>query len=623
MFQLLPLYLAIGISLVFYPENYLYIICVVIFVTLILGCSYYHIVFMIISVVLGISAANLRIHNTDTQFIDEEIEVRLKGEISGIILDDKGAKLLINNIRYTDNLGVVGVLNSVRLHTRSYEHLHVGDTIITRAHLLPPSSPLTPNGFDFRFYSFFQGIQAVGYTTSKAKVLEQKENWRHINHWRAKANAIITEQADSRVAPIIKGMLLGDSKEINRNDYQAIRVAGLAHIIAISGMHIVVVVSIVFGGAWYLLRFSSYLCLYYNIRKIAACLAIPACYLYLLLAGNPISGQRALIVSTLVLLGIIIDLQITPMRALHIAAISLLIMQPESLFMAGAQMSFAACYALVASFSYTYRFYNKPTIIRYLLSITMASIVAGLATYPFVLHHFHQFNTYGVFSNLLAVPLSDFVIMPLLLLALLSMPIGCSWPFLQLSGWAMQLLIKWAYFIAWLPGANIYVPPPTNLGIAVFAICLFLLCIMQNNVRQAHFRNLIILMMVLSLYWMRDKQDRPLALIHGKGDFFIIKLNAEYYISSKKRGRFIQSVWMGYLALENLSLLRKQKSECQSDVCLLPENNLAIWRDKDNLWICWQQPIMIMNKSSPYCTAPQLVKQHTFLWKDGSEVQIK
>ena len=151
--------------------------------------------------------------------------------------------------------------------------------------------------------------------------------------------------------------------------------------------------------------------------------------IYLILAGSSISAQRAFIMSSLTLIAIIIDRNASPMRSIGLTALTLMLLTPESILSASLQMSLAACMCLVAVFEFSkklcsrigYDSYFKKAL-NYAVSITLSTLTAGLATAPFVIYHFNQFSTYSVLMNLVAIPLSDFIIMPLGLITMLMMP---------------------------------------------------------------------------------------------------------------------------------------------------------------------------------------------------------
>jgi competence protein ComEC len=268
----------------------------------------------------------------------------------------------------------------------------------------------------------------------------------------------------------------GDQGKIPLPTAQAMRDSGLAHLLSISGLHIAVVV----GGVIFLVRrglaLSPYIALHWPVRTIAVGAAALAGIGYTMLAGAEVPTVRTIIATLIVLLGIVIGREAFSLRLLAAAAMIILAVRPEALLGPSFQLSFAAVIAIVAL--YESRLGNWLTtsvehegwprrLARHGLALLVSGLVAELALSSIGLFHFNRAGLYGVFANLLAIPWSSFVIMPLLVLALLAEAIGAGglvWPAV---GWAMAQLIALAEATAALPGAVVRLP---TMPVAAYAL---------------------------------------------------------------------------------------------------------------------------------------------------------
>jgi ComEC/Rec2-related protein len=129
------------------------------------------------------------------------------------------------------------------------------------------------------------------------------------------------------------------------------RVANIAHLLAISGLHMGLLTGFVYGALRLVLALIPALALRYPIRKWAAAGALGAGAFYLVLSGGNVATERAFIQVAVMLTAVMLDRRAITLRSVAIAAMILLLHRPETLFSPGFQMSFAATAALVAVFT--------------------------------------------------------------------------------------------------------------------------------------------------------------------------------------------------------------------------------------------------------------------------------
>ncbi|MFP4126594.1 MAG: ComEC/Rec2 family competence protein, partial [Alphaproteobacteria bacterium] len=357
--------------------------------------------------------------------------------------------------------------HTVRMTVRSLaEVVRVGDVVRVYGRLLPPSEPVVPGGFDFARWAYFHGLGAVGYAYGDVDIVARGEGGFAMAEVRRAiarhAVAVVGGDAGGVAAALLTG-LRGDIPDAVWDDMQG---AGLAHLLAISGLHIGLVAGTAFVAVRYVVCLWPWLALRVLAPRIAAVAALAVAFLYLVLAGAPVPTQRAFLMTGIVMLALLLDREAISLRLVALAACVVLALDPAALLGASFQMSFAAVTALVAVYERWHR--RRPTrgapapslLWAYVVGVALSTVIATLATAPFAAFHFGRLPTYGIVANLVAVPLMGFWIMPLGLVSLFLMPFGLDAPFLALMGLGIDGVLWSAATASSWPGASVAVPPP-------------------------------------------------------------------------------------------------------------------------------------------------------------------
>src|SRR6201991_1120194 len=217
-----------------------------------------------------------------------------------------------------------------------------------------------------------------------------------------------------------------------------------------TGYHMAVVAGVVFFAVRALLALIPALTVSFPIKKWSAVAALLAAAFYLLLSGAEVATQRSFYMTAVVLIAVMVDRRAITFRTLALAAIVVLVLAPEALVHPSFQMSFAATLGLVALVQIGMpRLFATPENSaaakvalwggRELVTLALASFVAGLATTPYAAFHFHRITPYGLLANLAAMPVVSAIVMPAGLLGLAAMPFGLDGVF----WWLMDLGIQW------------------------------------------------------------------------------------------------------------------------------------------------------------------------------------
>jgi competence protein ComEC len=511
--------------------------------------------------VLGFTAAQWR-----TEFVaapvlaGTEQWADVTGQVLDAEIDPPGARVTLDHVTIA---GLVSEQTPARIRIRLPGSVPVpapGAWIAARAKLSPPSRPVLPGGFDFQRLDFFRQVGAVGIATRDVRTIQPPAAarlslasevwgaaWREIAAIRVDMAQRILAVLPGDTGTIAVALIAGDQYGISDATMDDMRDSGLAHLLSISGLHILLVTTILFGGFRLLFAAVGRIALYFPIKKWAAAIALIGAGFYVLLAGAPVPTLRSFIMAGIFLLGIMLDRDAISMRTVAIAAVIVLLLGPEGLTGASLQMSFAAVIALIALYEVIRDRQasreRDPSLfgraMRYLMFTILASLVASLATAPFALYHFNRPSLYGVAANLLAVPLTSVWVMPWAVAAVMLMPFGWESVALVPMGWGVDGIRYIAGAVAGWPGAAQPLPAMPLAGLLILIAGGLWLCLWRRR-----WRFLGVPLMALGLLGMLFVRQ-PDILISEDGDLMAVRNTAgDYVLSSLTRAGFEREIWL-------------------------------------------------------------------------------
>jgi competence protein ComEC len=392
-----------------------------------------------------------------------------------------------------------------------------GMVVAMTGHLSPPSGPVEPGGFDFQRKSWFDRLGAVGYTRSPALRLKPAElsSWclRLYKFRKSLANGIKARMT-GREGPFAAAIVTGDRTDIDQNALADLRGSNLAHLLAISGLHMGLLTGAVLALTRVLLAFWPVTITRFPPKKIAAVVALIAATGYLGVSGASVATQRAFIMAGVMLVAICLDRRALTLRAVTVAALIVLFFHPESLIGPGFQMSFAATVGLVAVFAAlreTELMYRLPSWARGGMMLVLSSGIAGLATAPYGAAHFNQMAHYGLFANLISVPVMGFVVMPGAILGAVLWPIGLEWIGLEIMRLGLAWILGVAEIVTDQPGAIRRIAQPSGLILPMITLGGAFLCIWQAKWRILGLLPILVALVIWS------QTERPPVLISASG----------------------------------------------------------------------------------------------------------
>lgn len=417
---------------------------------------------------IGFGAAVWRAERVAAPVLERALSGTLTGRVISVERTETGALVAIVAPQGFAALPEGRIPAKVRLNIRIRDAaLRPGAIVELRARLMPPPEPVSPNGFDFARQAWFQGLGAVGFAYSAPLELAAPGG---ADAWLTTLRMNIGDRMRSVIGgtsgAVAAALVTGERAGIPDDVSEDLRSAGIYHVLAISGLHMVLFAGSFFWAVRAVLALVPGLALRYPIKKWAAALAILGAGFYLAISGGAVATQRAWLMITLMFVAVMLDRPAISIRNVVLAAILVLLWRPESLIGAGFQMSFAAVVALIAFYESDlvrrwttgprgYGLADWPRLAAtYALGIALTSIVAGAATGAIAAYHFNRIAIYGLAGNMAAMPVVGIVVMPMALAALLLMPFGLDTPALWAMGWGVETMLGVAEEVASWGGAD-------------------------------------------------------------------------------------------------------------------------------------------------------------------------
>jgi competence protein ComEC len=371
-------------------------------------------------------------------------------------------------------------------------------------------------------------------------------------------SAALRDRLPGEAGGFVAAILTGDRSGVGLETTEALRRSNLAHLLAISGLHMGLLVGVVYGALRGGLALVPPLALRLPIRKIAALAALAAAAFYLALSGGNVATQRAFVMAAVMLVAVLADRRALSLRSVAIAALIVLVWRPEALLSAGFQMSFAATVALVAVFallrdpppdpadmttaspdrSRRRPHPRVPVLVRRARDLVLCSLVAGMATAPIAAAQFHRLAEYGLLANLLSVPLMGALVMPAAVLSAVLWPLGLE----GVGLWLMQAGTRWILGVAhWVAGFDQAVRPvaaPPGWVLPALALGALWLALWPGRARLAGAG----MMAVAALGW--NAAPRPLVLIAEDGALVGVMTGQGRVLSRGRGAGFVARNWL-------------------------------------------------------------------------------
>lgn len=339
--------------------------------------------------------------------------------------------------------------------------------------LRKPHGSVNFSGFDYEQYLFARHVRATGSVViTPVNQRLQSAAVFSIDRWRARMRQALADMQLTQ-APIIAGLSLGLDDDISVQDWDLMRATGTTHLIAISGLHIVMVAAIIGGLCGRLWRLYSRACHFMPAQKVAVLSGVLAGLFYGAVSGFSVPTVRALIMAAVLAWTYWQQRKVSSFAVLACTVMLLVFCDPCAILQAGFWLSCAAVAVLLFVDSGRLQppaAWRNAVRLQFYLCLSLLPL-----TYAF----FGQISLLAPFANLVAVPFLGSLVTPLALLG-----VALSLPLPSLSHWLLQLCDQAISLFLWLmstlaawPWASVQLPtcPVLSLVFLCSAVVLLLL----------------------------------------------------------------------------------------------------------------------------------------------------
>ncbi len=489
--------------------------------------------------------------------VDDLGPVWVEGRVIRVENTDDGFRRITLSPTRIEDLNAATRPARIRVSVRQQgDEIVPGQSVSMLAMLLPPSGPPAPGAFDFARKAYFNRLGAVGYSLT-APGLENSDAPQSLRTRIQGAVARVRHTMATRVRAALPGsrggvaaaLITGDRSGVAEADIRALRGSGLAHLLAISGLHMALVGGLLFFSIRMALTLHEKWALTKPIKKWAAVAALAGAFCYLVLSGGSVSTQRAFIMIAIAFLAILTDRPVLSMRTVAVAALAIIVLAPESVTQVGFQMSFAAVVMLIALSEWL-----QPRLaaglreggrswwqrgLTYFAGLSVTSMAVGLTIAPFAAYHFNRFSNYEVAANLVAMPVMAFWVMPWGIITVFLMPLGLEGLALQPMGWGIDLILGTAHGVSSWPGAEATAAAVAPWVLAAIALGGAWIAIWQRPWRWA---GTVLIVAGLAAFPLARGPD---VLIQAAGETLAVRGgDGALALLYPRRARYEQEIWL-------------------------------------------------------------------------------
>lgn len=553
---------------------------------------------LVIAVQLGMIAGKIETERRGTQMLGSEVATRVTGRVVALEYRDNGSWRVTLDLIETQRPKLRFAPQRIRITARDIPaQTTIGSGLNGFARLRVASGPVRPGNYDFGFHAYFGGIGANGFFLGTPKSVDVPGP----SDIAAKISGSIAQlrvHVSERIAEVLSGedgsvaaaLIAGERAGISEETNEHLRKAGLAHILSISGLHMVLAAGVVMMSLRSLFALFPAFSARYSVKKYAAFLSLLSCTFYLAMSGADVAAQRSYVMIAVMLCALLADRAAISMRNLAISAIAMIAISPHEILGPSFQMSFSATAGLIAAFAW----WSERKAIRqsgvenrqassrgplskiFMPAIATAatSIVAVVASGIFAAYHFNNTAPLGLVGNVLALPVISILVMPFAVLSLLLMPLQLDWLPLQVMGFGVLLVRHIAEFVASLsPDGNPGVMPVTTL--ILWTVALVIAVTFTTRLR------LLALPFVVMGLIVFIRTPMPDILISEDAKFVAVRLSdGNFAVNRNRPPQFTAQNWQTAYLVEAFvppHILKKQLVAaderaflCEDGLCTIP-----------------------------------------------------
>ena len=306
---------------------------------------------------------------------------------------------------YNDENKIEEVSQKLLFYTDSHtiNLIHEGDILLLSSKISQIKNKGNPGEFDALLYWKTKNTTLLSFFDQSDFSILRNEPPSYKNSIENYLTGILEKNLPKSQIGLAKALFLGDKSALTTETTSSFSAAGAMHFLAISGLHIGLMIFVMLYVFRVFSRFIS--------RNHATIIILLFIWFYAYLIGFPPSVVRSVFMFSLITLGSVFSAQSNQLNLLCFSAAILLIINPWYLFDIGFQLSYLAMFGILLTYTKIQGFYDfKNKVFRYLWNGTALGLSAQTFTIPFCLYYFHQFPNYFAVTNLGIILMSGILI---------------------------------------------------------------------------------------------------------------------------------------------------------------------------------------------------------------------
>lgn len=503
-----------------------------------------------------------------------------------------------------------------------------GTIIAGKVRLMPPPGPALPGSYDFARTAWFAGIGATGRVMGRIEVVTPARTSQ--NFWNSARNylsAHIQRAMGDDTGPVGSALLVGARGGIDEADAEALRNAGMAHLLSVSGLHVTAVVGGCFGLAASMLAFWPWFALRVPVPLVAAAFSAIVAVLYTLLTGAEVPTVRACIAALLILIALAMGRDALSLRLLAAGATFVLLFWPESLAGPSFQLSFAAVGTIIvlheSPFVRNWMARREEgwlsRVARQASGLLLTGLAIEMVLAPIALFHFHKSGLYGALANIVAIPLTTFAIMPAQLLGLLFDQLwsGLGWPFWWIASLGIKAILSLAHGVSNAPGAIALLPEMPLWAFATMVLSGLVMAIFSTRKRFVA----LVPAAIAAIFMITA--PRPDMLLTGDGQHLAVAFeNGKLALLRPGAGDYARSILGETAAVSDVAVALEEMpgTRCNDDGCSFAlKRGTRVWHilalrsgymipSMELAAACRRSDIVISSRRLPWSCRPRWLK---------------
>ncbi|MBQ6537716.1 MAG: ComEC/Rec2 family competence protein [Eubacterium sp.] len=393
-------------------------------------------------------------------------------------------KIIIKNV--TDEYGnlicdkAIVYADTRSEHNAFDEKIHIGNTLKINGTSECFAKPGNPGQFNEYDYYLSLGIDMKIFA-SQMSVASDETDLISETLFRIRAGfvRVLFEMLPEDKAGMVAAITVGEKSFVEAETKELYRLSGMAHVLAISGLHISV---LCYGLFFFLKR-------YVLDMRTAAVVTGVVTFLYGLMTGFSLSARRAVVMMIIYLVSKVIFQRYDRMNSLALAALIELITHPMSLFQSAFLFSYGTVFGIIVFVSTVEKLDpgRDKSVARILYKAVAGSVGVTIITLPITIWSYHEFSLYGVIANILLLPLLSFLLGGSIVFGMIAFVVpdvgkvlfGSVYYVLEFFDWVCEIIVS-------LPGNSVVVGERSGVGVMLYYLVV-LLCVVMIHAFKGRF----------------------------------------------------------------------------------------------------------------------------------------